>query len=660
MRIVRSGTVAGLLLSFSAGAQTILFSDENGWKHGCPIQHVESVDFNSGTIKGKSGESHTLESSAGIFFEETSRLRIFGAGKPSVVNPFAMHGVKAWLDEKGAINVDGAALDNIEIEIASVYGKTINVISNGTVNLNVTSGQPTVEIIGNPILNITCGNTATLYLYGEPASLSYQGQSPLLDMRNPSMISGITPYLSTRNPSRMILVNPNVKPGAALQFSAPRSGDSNFKTCLLKRHIVTEGVNVIEVLPDRRSFIWIDAAANFKDFANSIDNIRRDLTTAKETGFTDIVVDVRPTTGDVLFKTNRVDAVKYLNAWVNGVYGPVYRTADFDYMQAFIDEGHKLGLKVHAAINTMVAGNKDIGMAFRDSEKRDWVTTLNTENGLKNQMDISSETTKFFNPLHPQVREFLCGLLRDLAAYDGLDGIFLDRGRYHNLQSDFSELTRNAFEEYIGAKVDNFPAQILPAGAKTYSATQYSKQWLEFRAKVMHDFMEVARDAVKEVNPTLAFGVYVGGWYSSYYDSGVNWASPNYNPSTAFSWASAKYKDYGYADLMDQMLIGAYASPASSYGTGEWTVQGFCSQAMKKIGEACPLVAGGPDVGNWNTSSVSAEGELAGVTKSVDAAFSVADGYFLFDMIHLKQNTKKWDAVKDGFDLFMQKLPLIN
>ena len=56
-------------------------------------------------------------------------------------------------------------------------------------------------------------------------------------------------------------------------------------------------------------YIWVDAAANFPDFANSKDNIRRDLTLAKETGFTDVVVDVRPTNGDVLFESDNCDQV---------------------------------------------------------------------------------------------------------------------------------------------------------------------------------------------------------------------------------------------------------------------------------------------------------------------------------------------------------------
>ena len=77
-------------------------------------------------------------------------------------------------------------------------------------------------------------------------------------------------------------------------------------------------------------YIWIDAAANFPDFANSKENIARDLALAKDAGFTDIVVDVRPTTGDVLFKTNHVDQVKFMYAWIGSNYTKVERTATWD------------------------------------------------------------------------------------------------------------------------------------------------------------------------------------------------------------------------------------------------------------------------------------------------------------------------------------------
>ena len=41
----------------------------------------------------------------------------------------------------------------------------------------------------------------------------------------------------------------------------------------------------------------------------------------------------------------------------------------------------------------------------------------------------------------------------------------------------------------------------------------YFKKWLEFRAKVIHDFIVKAREKVKSVNNNIKFGVYVGAWY---------------------------------------------------------------------------------------------------------------------------------------------------
>ena len=412
---------------------------------------------------------------------------------------------------------------------------------------------------------------------------------------------------------------------------------------------------------EKPRFIWVDAAANFPDFANSKENILRDLTKAKEAGFTDIVVDVRPTTGDVLFRTSVVDQVEWLGAWLPGGYSKVERTATWDYLQAFIDAGKSLDLRIHAAINTFTGGNQTLlggaGVVFRDEAKRAWTTDLNLAGGITNIMS-TSQSAKFFNPVLPEVQEYLCSMLRDLAAYDGLAGIFLDRGRFDGFTSDFSNYTRKEFEKYIGQSVAGFPADILPAGHTSGIPSPvpvHMKQWLEFRAKVIHDFMEKARAAVKSVNPSVKFGVYVGGWYASYYDVGVNWASPNYDTSSKFSWATKKYMNYGYADLMDQMLIGAYASPTRVYGTTEWTMQGFCLLAKERTMGACPMVAGGPDVGNWDADDkVPQEEENRAITASVAACINACDGYFLFDMIHLKK-ADQWSYVKTGIDGVIKK-----
>jgi len=404
-------------------------------------------------------------------------------------------------------------------------------------------------------------------------------------------------------------------------------------------------------------YIWIDAAANFPDFADSKENILRDLTLAKNAGFTDVVVDVRPTSGDVLFKTDVATQVKWLGAWLPEGYTKINRTATWDYLQAFIDAGHGLGLKIHAGVNTLSGGNTTSlgsdGVLFRDASKREWATQLLTTSGIVNTLDQNSSGSMFFNPVNTDVQNYICDLLEDLAAYKDLDGIILDRARFDDLDSDFSAYTKKKFEEYLGYSVANFPNEVMAAGTKTGTLPSpmpvYFKQWLEFRVKVIHDFMEKARTRVKNTNSTIKFGVYVGGWYSTYYGVGVNWASPKYDTASAYpAWATSKYKNYGFADLMDMILIGAYASPTRVYGTNEWTIQGFCSKAVEKIkGDA--LVIGGPDVGNgeWATSSDAIINQA--ITQSVDAAMNSCDGYFLFDMIHLKKKNQ-WEYVKTGID----------
>ena len=211
-----------------------------------------------------------------------------------------------------------------------------------------------------------------------------------------------------------------------------------------------------EVKQPKPRYVWIDCAANFYDYANDRAKIATDVARIKEVGFTDIVVDVRPTNGDVMFKSTVADPMVRVDAWHKGSYVWLERTADFDYLQAFIEEGHKVGLKVNAAINTFVGGclcpyglGTD-GMLYRDASKKDWATVINSKSGLVNTMDLTNSSTdwgtRFLNPANSEVQKFLLQMLADLAKYD-LDGIVLDRCRYddYGLMSDFSEESRRKF-----------------------------------------------------------------------------------------------------------------------------------------------------------------------------------------------------------------------
>ena len=56
----------------------------------------------------------------------------------------------------------------------------------------------------------------------------------------------------------------------------------------------TEKPDEPDVAEAKPRYIWIDAAANFPDYANSKENIAKDMEKIKAAGFTDIIVDVRP------------------------------------------------------------------------------------------------------------------------------------------------------------------------------------------------------------------------------------------------------------------------------------------------------------------------------------------------------------------------------
>ena len=435
-----------------------------------------------------------------------------------------------------------------------------------------------------------------------------------------------------------------------------------------------------EPAPDveKPAYIWIDAAANFPNVANSKDGIAEYVKNAKAAGFTDLLVDVRPTNGDVLFKTDLIEQVTTLYTWQRIVeektsrFLPTTRTESWDYLQAWIDAAHAEGLRVHAALNTMVGGNyinngqiapAGFGMVFRDETKRDMINTINTaDKGLVNQMDLTDGGERFFNPHHPEVQKLILGLVEDVAKYKDLDGIVLDRGRFKDCTTDFSDLTRGLFEEYIGEKLTDWPGDVMPLGVQTVPTSnfpKYYKEWWAFRAKTMHDLIEKCAEKAHETHPGISFGCYVGAWYGSYYQNGVNWASPQYdirNDSKGSDvWCTGKYVEAGYADHVDLLILGCYAKPTTVFGTADWTSQGFAINGMKRVMGATTVV-GGTDFGNFPTenhdyidSTIDAtwtkDDYLKAAYDVVGACRDVMDGFFLFDICHLNGSPEYWTSV---------------
>jgi hypothetical protein len=349
-------------------------------------------------------------------------------------------------------------------------------------------------------------------------------------------------------------------------------------------------------------------------------------------------------------------------AWVNGRYRWVERTATFDYLATFIEAGHAAGLRVNAGINTMVGGYHatlgDVGMLYDHPERKSWGAVDNLAAGLTNTMDDADTGPRFLDPANPDVQAFLLTMMGELAAYEGLDGIVLDRCRYddYNLDAGYTDAAKAAFATYLGDEPSSWP--VMPRG-QTYVSSNPStlqRNWLTFRCKVIHDFVAAAAAKVHEVNKDVRFGVYVGAWFSDYYRSGVNWTSEKYdlkkNEST-YKWVPSNYQKTGFADLLDFIFLGAYAGTGSIHGSTEWTMEGFAKLGARRLAGAVPFAAG-PDIGNaTGFENGKQEALLPDIVSTMMGACD--GGMFIFDLCHIRM-FDYWDAFQTGIDAYLKTL----
>lgn len=409
-----------------------------------------------------------------------------------------------------------------------------------------------------------------------------------------------------------------------------------------------------EVAP---KLMWIDATANIERFNNK-DTIDYYLEKVKELGFTDIVVDVRPISGHLLYES---DYAPLLTEW-NGK--EINYT--FDYLGYYIEKAHRLGMKVQASLNTFVAGHNymDEGPIY-EGGKADWATIVYPPNEEVKLIPITEEKQKYsamVNPINEEFQEYILNIFREVVTkYPELDGVILDRVRYDGFTADFSELSRRKFEEYLGKELDLFPDDIYrwkkdEQGNFYPERGQYFLQWIEWRASVIHNFMAKARGVIKEANPEISFGTYTGAWYPSYFEVGVNFASKNYDPSADYDWASPTYKEQGYAELLDLFTVGNYyttitideyqeKNPEVKNETDMWGQKSiwYCvegsNQNLKTILD-----------GNQFYGGILADqfyDNPEGLTESIKMNLATSDGLMIFDIVHIITKDM-WDYVEKG------------
>lgn len=416
-------------------------------------------------------------------------------------------------------------------------------------------------------------------------------------------------------------------------------------------------ITILEVhSSDKPKLLWFDATANFERLSYP-DSIQFYLKKAKETGFTDVVLDLKPITGEVLYQSEFALQMKEWNGF--------YRNSQFDFPAYFISEAKKLGLNVYASINVFVAGHNffDRGLVYQD--KSHWQSINYTDSGFIPITQLKHKYSAMTNPVHPEVQEHELKIISELVTkYPQFDGIILDRVRYDGIEADFSNLSKEQFEKYINQKIENYPDDIYrwsknEKGEKFRVEGKLYKKWLEWRASVIYNFMIKAREVVKQINPKMKFGVYTGAWYPVYYEVGVNWASKKYDPSKEFDWVTADYKNYGYAELLDIYTTGCYFFEVTKEeveklneeiikrneaGMGKtkdfwYSVEGSAEIAKKVIMNAVSVI-GGLYVEQYKNHPEQFK-------RAIKMCLNKTDGLMIFDLVHIV-NYGWWNILENA------------
>jgi hypothetical protein len=186
-------------------------------------------------------------------------------------------------------------------------------------------------------------------------------------------------------------------------------------------------------------------------------------------------------------------------------------TESDSYEHSMLDATHKAGLRFFAG----VACFSDHASNFQSLNQRPelWPVLENGERRPQMEWYIG------MSPTDRRRREEALAQISSIARAFPVDGIFLDfarwplhweielrPGRERPLDSSFDAATLSKFEAETGA----LPRYLDTAAAQAaWIRKNRLAEWVEFKCKVVRDFVREAREALKETKPDADIGIYV-------------------------------------------------------------------------------------------------------------------------------------------------------
>lgn len=439
--------------------------------------------------------------------------------------------------------------------------------------------------------------------------------------------------------------------------------------------------------------VWVDATANL---AWTIDPVKvaEFVSNAKRVGFNEIIVDVKPINGKLLFSASPEERFT--------TFRETRLPDNYDLLEVFSKEARQQGMRICAAINVFSEGHSyfpGVGLAFDKPEwhtkvavaryhlvledyttiplqihkdaksKEGWARVVESGTavpdtqiqvevitdkkiiGLRASTDIVPQleaypamVAVFVDPLAAGVQERMLGIIRRVSRYD-IDGIVFDRLRYSAIDSGMGPEMRAAFETKYG-EAGNWPDSIFyasPTPGPLRRGPRFA-QWMQFRAEVMQEFLRDARKAALQINPRLTVGSYVGAGWETYYEVGVDYATDD--PIAPYSWAGEEYGLSGYAGYTDYLMTGCFykvakeIDPGVPEGRERFTVEGGAKLTAELAGDSTHVLP--------SLYGLDWEGNVQGLRDAIAATRKYGSGMMFFDAIYIIRNSW-WSVFEEEF-----------
>lgn len=261
---------------------------------------------------------------------------------------------------------------------------------------------------------------------------------------------------------------------------------------------------------------WITNVAS--DAMLTPENVKASIAHCKRNGLTDIFVVVW-NNGLTMYPS------EVLNKYIGVSQDPIYK--GFDPIKAYVEEGHKAGLRVHAWFEFGAS------YAYKDSSLNNWLTKYPHWAGRNNKGTLLMKNNFYWwNAMHPEVQGFLTELILEVVKKYAVDGV----------QGD-----------------DRLPAMPGEGGYDDYSVNLYKKQhnglmpptnekdpsFIQWKADQLSAFGKNIYQAVKKQSANCWVT-----WAPSIYP----WSKEQYLQDWP-SWLNGGYADYILPQLYRYNLI---------------------------------------------------------------------------------------------------------